>query len=89
MIETLRDELEAARDSGRDRGLQFSVGDIELELQIAVTRRRSAEGGLRISVLSLGGTAGTDRAATHRLKLMLRPADGDLVVHDELEHHPT
>jgi hypothetical protein len=41
MIETLRRELAIARDEGRGRDLQFSVGDAELELEIAVSRRLS------------------------------------------------
>lgn len=74
MVQELRRELQAAVDAGRGAEIRFGVGEVTLELEVAVAREAGAEGGLRFWVL--GEAKGSAKAATTRtqtLTLRLTP----------------
>ncbi|MFJ9119265.1 trypco2 family protein [Streptomyces sp. NPDC102394] len=80
-IELLREQIAEAQrrtadSSGSgDRGVLFTLGEITLELGLELTRTRGADGGLRWSVISLGGKREQARKATHTVTVKLRPHD--------------
>jgi len=81
VIRQLRGQLQAAMKAGGKEELRFQVEDLELELQVAITRSASAEGEaggkLKFWVLEFGGSGkvggslGSERVQT--LKLRLKP----------------
>lgn len=74
-IEALRSELRAAELAGEHRTPRFSVGPVELELEVAGTREAGADGGIKFWVVSLGGSAKATVQRTQRLKITLTPMD--------------
>jgi len=79
-IADLRAELRRAVDDGAAEAVQFDVGPIELELELAVTTSGSAKAETKWWVVSAGAEAGAERGTTHRVKLVLTPrqAGGNL-----------
>lgn len=77
MIRDLREELERAVVAGAGEALQFQLGEIELEMAIAVERSGEVAGKVRFWVVDLGGHAGVDASNTQRLKLSLTPRLGE------------
>lgn len=91
-ISLLRDQIAEAQDriadpAGRgDRGVRFTMGEITLELGLELTGTKGVDGGLRWSVISLGGRKESGRRATHTVTVKLapyRPGGGDIDVSDE------
>lgn len=73
-IGELRNELMAAVDNATTEDLQFAVEFIELEMQVVATNTLKGEaGGTLFGVLTLKGGADHADAATHKVKLVLRP----------------
>lgn len=68
-VESLRAGLEAALAQGRDRDVQFGLGDVELTLQLVADRH----GGGKIGWSVLGVDAGVNSERTHSVKLVLKP----------------
>ncbi|HUR34189.1 MAG TPA: trypco2 family protein [Vicinamibacterales bacterium] len=84
-IDHLRRELGRAIDAGSGERLQFGLGPVELELQVALSATGGAKAEAKWIVLSLGANAGAERAHTHTVKLTLTPQfDGqrDILVGD-------
>ncbi|MEU9088473.1 trypco2 family protein [Streptomyces sp. NPDC048357] len=89
-VTLLRDQIAEAqaRISGPDgahRGVLFTLGEITLELGMELTRTRGMDGGLRFSVVSLGGKKESGDRATHKVAVKLNPhspAGGDVDIHD-------
>ncbi|MFC4072035.1 trypco2 family protein [Actinoplanes subglobosus] len=77
-IDSLRGELLYAIEQSADKDLRFSVEAVEVELQVVRTAggEASASGGLW-QVLTVGGKATYSSAATHKIKLVLRPLAPD------------
>ena len=73
MIQTLRQELTVALESGRESRMKFVPRKVELELQIVVEREHSAGGKLRIGVLEADGRLGKKQGDTHTFRLELEP----------------
>lgn len=74
-IGQVRSELALAIEEGRDSPVRFRAGPVELEFQVAVSRTKGVDGGVRVSVISVGGKwekAGTE---THRVLISLTPVD--------------
>ncbi|MEV0292220.1 trypco2 family protein [Nocardia sp. NPDC050710] len=83
-IELLRSELADAITAGQGQRVRFVAESIELELELGAKVTRKADGKLTLwRVLSLGGGADSERAAKHRLKLVLKPRDTALAAGDE------
>ncbi|MGX2996530.1 trypco2 family protein [Streptomyces sp. JNUCC 64] len=91
-ITLLRDQIAEAQDriadpaGGGDKGVLFTLGEITLELGLELTGTKGVDGGLRWSVVSLGGKKESSTAGTHRLTVNLtahQPGGGDIDVSDE------
>jgi len=78
-IEALRAELTAAMARGSGEPLQFELGQVDVELSLAITREGSGSGGLSFGVVSFGAAGKAASETTHRLSLTLNPvaASGD------------
>ncbi|GAA1818235.1 hypothetical protein HC028_17180 [Planosporangium flavigriseum] len=73
-IGELRNELMAAVDNATGEDLRFAVEAIEVEMQVVVTNTVKGEGGGTLfGVLTLKAGADHAKAATHKVKLMLKP----------------
>ncbi|WP_233414890.1 trypco2 family protein [Streptomyces sp. N35] len=91
-ITLLRQQVAEAQErisrpaEGGDRGVLFALGEITLELGVELTSSKSIDGGLRWSVISLGGRKDGGRKATHTVNVTLKPhlpGGGDIDVSDE------
>ncbi len=83
VIADLRANLAAAQKEGDGKSLRFTIEDIEVELQMVVTKEISAEAGVKTAVkfwvLSGEANAKADAkfntAATQKIKLKMKMAD--------------
>jgi hypothetical protein len=93
-IGELRNELMMAVDNAAHEDLKFAVECIEIEMQVVATNTLKGEaGGTLFGVLTLKGGADHARAATHKVKLVLRPETssvpgGDVYVADPVPVRP-
>ena len=73
-IEMLRTELTIAQDAGQGNDVRFSVGSVEIELAIEITRTSGGEASIKVlNLLSIGGKGERSRGETNRVKIMLNP----------------
>lgn len=72
-IEALRNELTAAMERGSGKPLQFALGQVDVELTLAIIREGSGSGELRFGVVSFGAGGKAASETTHRLSLTLNP----------------
>jgi hypothetical protein len=72
-IEVLRSELVEAVRAGADEEIQFALGPIELELEVAVERKVDGQAGIKFWLVSVGGGAGRSSGTTHTVRLTLTP----------------
>ncbi|MFD9124547.1 trypco2 family protein [Kitasatospora sp. NPDC059571] len=91
-IALLREQIAEAQDriahplSPSHQGVLFTLGEITLDLGLELTSAKGANGGLRWSVISLGGKKESARKATHTVTVKLQPhlpGGGDIDVSDE------
>lgn len=90
VIQELRSELQRTMKAGEGEGLRFEVQDLELELQVGVTKSITGggEGSAKVTflVFEIGasgkaeGSWSTER--TQKLKLKLKPIPAENVVDD-------
>ncbi|MFI5527590.1 trypco2 family protein [Kitasatospora sp. NPDC051853] len=90
-VTLLRDQIAEAQrritdpaGSG-DQGVLFMMGEITLNLGLELTGTKGVNGGLRWSVISLGGKREDSRKATHSVTVKLtphQPGGGDIDVSD-------
>jgi Trypsin-co-occurring domain 2 len=73
MIQTLRRELETARERAKGEDIGFEMEKVELELVVALSRKTKGEGGVEFWVVKAGGEIEKSGATTHRFKLTLTP----------------
>lgn len=88
MIETLRQELQEARARGEGKNIGFEFDKVELELNVAITRKAKGQGGVAFWVIKADASVEGSQAATHSFKLTLKPIDrsgGRLQVADQSE----
>lgn len=79
-IESLRDALLTARESGRDSDIQLPIESMTVELQVEATRTRDGKAGFSVPVVSLelGGSAGSQRGTTQTVTVKFGgPVDRD------------
>ncbi len=72
-IGQLRREIGMAMQSAQGEPLQFLLGPVELELQVALTAKAGLKGEVKWVVVSIGAEAGGERTRTHKVKLTLTP----------------
>ncbi|WP_339131867.1 trypco2 family protein [Streptomyces sp. f51] len=91
-IALLRDQIAEAQDriaapaGAGHRGVLFTLGEITLDLGLELTGTKGVNGGLRWSVISLGGKKDSGRKTTHTVTVKLqphRPGGSDIDVSDE------
>jgi len=90
-IRALRRELEQAVHEGTDEDLRFTLGPVELELQVAASTEVGGKAGISFWLVTVGGGGRRTSAATHTVKLSLKPIGpegGDVIVHSEVEGQP-
>lgn len=89
-IGALRSELRRAQDAASGQDLHFSVGPVELELEIATTREAGATGELKFWVVGVGGSGKQTAESRQRVTLSLTPesANGPVKVGDRLPGQP-
>jgi hypothetical protein len=80
LIRELRRELIEAIAEGAGSELQFSLGPVELELEIEVTREAGGGGGVRFWVLSAEGSAKAGSTRTQNIHLVLNPPAGGISI---------
>ena len=74
-MRALRRELAVATAEGADAEIHFELGPVEMEFLVEVKKDGGADAGIRFGVVSLGAKGGVASGSTHRLKLVLTPAD--------------
>jgi hypothetical protein len=73
-IDVVRTELRKAQDSGRGADVRFSVGSVEVELAVEVTRTVGGEASVKVlNLLSVGGKGEVARDQANRVKVVLNP----------------
>jgi hypothetical protein len=72
-LEGLREELQAAWDSGQGKAVRFRVSEVTLTLEAVVSRSAEGGGKIRWWVIEAGGGAKTGTEATQTLVLTLTP----------------
>ena len=80
VVKRLRTELVAATEAGKGEGLQFEVQDIEVEMQVVVTKGGSGEfggeGGVGLWVIGKAGgkvSAEYESSEVQKVTFRLRP----------------
>jgi hypothetical protein len=93
-IGELRNELMTAIGEAKGEDLQFAVDAVEIEMQVVATSTFKGEaGGTVFGVLTLKGGADHANAATHKVKLVLKPQlsstpGGEVLVGDPVAVRP-
>jgi hypothetical protein len=77
LIDAVRGELEAAALNAVDQKLQFEVQDVQLEVEIATTGTKGAEGGIKVWVVNIGAKVDRSDANTQKVSLKLGPVSPD------------
>jgi hypothetical protein len=77
LIEAVRGELETAALKAVDHRLQFEVQDVQLEVEIATTGTKGAEGGIKVWVVNIGAKGSKSNANTQKVTLSLGPVAPD------------
>ncbi|MEU6822661.1 trypco2 family protein [Streptomyces atriruber] len=91
-IGAVRGELQRAAEEGRDQGLRFRTGPVELEFTVDV--RKDGEARAKVLVLPFGAEAKAARSkgTVNRLKVTLQPVDPatgeDARVGDDVDERP-
>ncbi|WP_031063386.1 trypco2 family protein [Streptomyces sp. NRRL WC-3742] len=88
-VDQLRLQIATAQrrmEENPDRGVRFEMGEITLELGLELTRTKGVDGGLKWSVVSLGGKKENGAKSTHKLTVKLnphKPGGGAIDISDE------
>jgi hypothetical protein len=72
-IEAVRAELRRAVVQGEDQDIQFSVGEVQLEFQVGVTREGTVDGKFNVWVLELGAGGSYAKESVQTVTLTLEP----------------
>jgi hypothetical protein len=72
-IAQLRREIAASVLAARGDPLQFTLGPIEVELQLQLARAMGGKAELKWVVISVGADANTHATHTHKIKFTLTP----------------
>jgi Trypsin-co-occurring domain 2 len=86
LVAALRQELVLAIAQGQGQAVQFTLGDIELELNVGVSRQATAQGGVQFWVFTLGANASATASTTHTIRLTLKAqtsGGADIRIHGE------
>ncbi|MFB6592664.1 trypco2 family protein [Streptomyces diastaticus] len=91
-IGAVRSELQRAADDGRNKGLKFRTGPVELEFTVDVRLDAEARAKVRVLPFSAEVKAGSGRGSMSKVKVTLQPVDGesdeDARITDHSEQRP-
>lgn len=73
VVQGLRSELVEAVKAGEDEEIQFALGPVELEFEVAVEASAGVSGGVRFWVLSFGASGDRSSTDTQTVRLTLTP----------------
>ncbi|MFJ1748929.1 trypco2 family protein [Streptomyces sp. NPDC088116] len=73
MIRELRAQLTAASAEGASEPLQFELGPIEVEVNVAVSKEMGGSGRVRFMVVEAGSDGKYARSETQRITITLQP----------------
>jgi len=73
MLVALRRELAEAQQEAEDKDIKFVVNDVELELQLTVGKKGSAEGGVKFWVGNVNAGGEYSSQSVQKIKLKLTP----------------
>lgn len=73
MITSLREELSAAIAEGESQALKFHVPEVELELNLTLSKTTEGSGGLKFWVITAEGKHAVETSQVHKFKLKLKP----------------
>lgn len=78
-LESLREELEAAYEHGRNRRIRFRIDEVTLTVQVVARREKEGSGKLRWWLVEAGGQVSSGSERTQTLVVTLQPGvyDGD------------
>jgi hypothetical protein len=74
-----------------DEDVRFALGDVELELQVEVSKEAGGEGGIGFWLVTVGGKATRTSGTTHTIRLTLSPVSAtgeDLIVRSRVTGRP-
>ena len=84
VVKRLRTELSTAIEAGKGEGLRFEVEDVEVEMQVVVTKsgagKIGGEGGVELWVIGKAGgevSAEYESSQIQKVKLRLKPKLGE------------
>ncbi|MGH3465657.1 MAG: trypco2 family protein [Kribbellaceae bacterium] len=75
-IDQLRRELSEAVRRGQGQEVQFELGAVTMEFEVALSTSVEGNAGARFWVVSVGGSAARSGTNTHRLAVELTPVVG-------------
>ncbi|MFF4605364.1 trypco2 family protein [Streptomyces sp. NPDC001339] len=91
VIRDLREELKQAITAAEDEELRFELGQIELEVSVALERTGHAGAKVRFWVVESGADATVGALSTQHIKLSLQPtlkrSDRPLLISGPAEDH--
>ena len=90
IIINLREEILKAQQKAVGQELKFSVENIEVELQVGVTAKATAKGGVKFWVYSAEAGAEVAKQTMQKVKLTLKPSgkDGKTIEISDVEKMP-
>jgi len=77
MLKGLREELWKSQQEGEGKGIKFQVEDVELELQVVVSKKAGAGGSVKFWVYNAEASGELSNQVTQKIKLRLKPKDAD------------
>ena len=77
MIIRLREDLQKAQNEGQDKDLRFAVGEVELELQVTVTKEAAGGGGVKFWVYNANAQVKGATQSVQKIRLKLAPVGPD------------
>jgi hypothetical protein len=75
-IDELRRELGRALERGKGQAVQFELGTVTMEFEVAISTSVEGKAGAQFWVVSFGGSAGRAATSTHRITMELTPVVG-------------
>jgi predicted secreted protein len=77
-LSCLRQELRTAREEAREKGdLWFLVEEVEVELQVVVSKDGKGNVGFSVLGVEVGGGGGASKESVQRIRLKLGPRGAD------------
>lgn len=87
LIQTLRQELKAATEAARKDAFKLDLEEVEVSLQLVVTREAKANAKITFWVVAEGGAeAKRGSTQTHSIKLKLKPAGPNRILVTDESH---